>query len=177
MVHCSSDHPNIKIGVKKIKYALNSFSDLTFLIHTGIKVGDPPPLKFLVFFNNIADTISAACFIHQRLPCELRDKIMWFNANMSAEYKQTELDNLISGETWGLFTTTSFGMVSTVVHHHLQGMVMLDISLVIQWRATCKVAALWQHFGCAVRDQALTGTALLFAEKEYFNDEKAVKSS
>ncbi|KAI6020766.1 hypothetical protein BKA83DRAFT_4055667 [Pisolithus microcarpus] len=50
-----------------------------------------------------------------------------------------------------------------------------DISLVIQWRVTCKLAALWQHFGQAVHDKQLTGTALLFAEKEHFNDERAVK--
>ncbi|KIJ14138.1 hypothetical protein PAXINDRAFT_79802, partial [Paxillus involutus ATCC 200175] len=101
------------------------------------------------------------------LPCELRDKVKWFNADMSMEYKQTELDNLVSGETWGLLTTTSFGM----------GMDVPGISLVVQWRATCKVAALWQRFGRAVREKALTGTALLFAEKEYFDDEKAVKAA
>ncbi|KAI9570885.1 hypothetical protein HD554DRAFT_2203693 [Boletus coccyginus] len=31
-VWCSTDRPNIKIEVKKIKYALNSFADLAFLI-------------------------------------------------------------------------------------------------------------------------------------------------
>ncbi|KAI6156377.1 hypothetical protein EDD17DRAFT_1489484 [Pisolithus thermaeus] len=46
----SSDRPNIGIGVKKIKYALNSFADLTFLIPAGFKMGDPPLPKFLVFF-------------------------------------------------------------------------------------------------------------------------------
>jgi hypothetical protein len=32
------------------------------------------------------------------------------------------------------------------------------------------LSALWQQFGHAVRDCALQGTALLFAEKEYFDD-------
>ncbi|KAI6120804.1 hypothetical protein EV401DRAFT_1838287, partial [Pisolithus croceorrhizus] len=50
-----------------------------------------------------------------------------------------------------------------------QGMDVPDISLVIQWRATCKLAALWQRFGRAVHDKRLTGTALLFAEKEHFD--------
>ncbi|KIJ14137.1 hypothetical protein PAXINDRAFT_79849, partial [Paxillus involutus ATCC 200175] len=63
VVRRSSDRPNIKIGVKKIKYALNSFADLAFLIPAGFKLGNPPPPKFLIFFNNIADSISAACFI------------------------------------------------------------------------------------------------------------------
>ncbi|KAI6142403.1 hypothetical protein BKA82DRAFT_3985033 [Pisolithus tinctorius] len=136
-MHWSSDRPNIKIGVKKIKYALNSYADLMFLIPPGFKANDPPPPKFLIFFNNISDSISAACILRRQLPCELREKICWFNADMSMAYKEEELGKLISGETWGLCTTTSFGM----------GMDVPDILLVIQWRATCKIAALWQCFG------------------------------
>lgn len=49
--------------------------------------------------------------------------------------------------------------------------------MVIQWRASCNLSALWQRFGRAARDRRLTGTALLFAEKEYFNDEKAAKAA
>ena len=67
----SSDRPNVKIGVRKIKYALGTFADLTFLIPAGIKVGDPPPPKFLVFFNNIPDSIEAVAVLCRRLPLEL----------------------------------------------------------------------------------------------------------
>ncbi|KAI5997895.1 P-loop containing nucleoside triphosphate hydrolase protein [Pisolithus albus] len=166
-VRQSSDRPNIKIGVIKIKYALNSFADLTFLILPGFRADDPPPPKFLIFFDDIPDSINAACVLRRRLPSELREKIRWFNADMSETYKEEELEKLISGETWGLCTTTSFGM----------GMDIPDIMMVIQWRATCNLAALWQCFGRAARDRRLTGTALLFAEKEYFNDEKAAKAA
>ncbi|KAG2047939.1 hypothetical protein BDR06DRAFT_896544, partial [Suillus hirtellus] len=48
-IHHSSDHPNIKIGVKKIKHALNSYADLAFLIPTSWKVGGLPSPKFLIF--------------------------------------------------------------------------------------------------------------------------------
>ncbi|KAI6106353.1 hypothetical protein EDD16DRAFT_1490953, partial [Pisolithus croceorrhizus] len=119
----SSDRPNIGIGVKKIKYALNSFADLTFLIPTGFKMGDPPLPKFLVFFDDIPDSINAACVLCCCLPCELKEKIWWFNANMSTQYKETELEKLISGKTWGLCTMTLFSM----------GMDVPDILLVIQW--------------------------------------------
>jgi len=51
-----------------------------------------------------------------------------------------------------------------------QGMDVPDVTLIIQWRASCNLSALWQWFGHAVRDHALQGTALLFAEKEYFDD-------
>ncbi|KAF9222850.1 hypothetical protein BS17DRAFT_707463, partial [Gyrodon lividus] len=124
----------------KIKYALSSYSDLVFLIPVGFKVGDPPPPKFLIFFDNIPGSINAACSLHRHLPQELRDKIKCFNADMSTTYKEVELKNLVSGETWGLCTTASFGM----------GMDIVDIFLVIQWRATCEIATLWQQFGCAV---------------------------
>ena len=36
---------------------------------------------------------------------------------------------------------------------------------------------LWQRFGRAARNKALTGTAILFAEKEYFDEERAAKES
>ena len=112
--HWSSDHPNVKIGVRKIKYALSSFTDLMFLILAGFKVGDPPPPKFLVFFNNIPDSIKVVAALRQRLPPKLRDKIKWFNANMSSTFKEEELGNIVSSETWGFCTTTSFGMVRTM---------------------------------------------------------------
>ncbi|KIK79231.1 hypothetical protein PAXRUDRAFT_161852, partial [Paxillus rubicundulus Ve08.2h10] len=166
VVFCrSSDQPNIKIRVRKIRYTLSSYTDLVFLIPAGFKVSDPPPQKLLIFFNNIPESINAACSLCQCLPLELRVKIKWFNADMSTTYKEAELENLVSSETWGLCTTASFGM----------GMDVADIFLVIQWRATCKITALWQRFGRAIQNQEITGTALLLAEKQYFDDEQEAK--
>ncbi|KIK79488.1 hypothetical protein PAXRUDRAFT_161200, partial [Paxillus rubicundulus Ve08.2h10] len=167
VICCSSDQPNIKIEVRKIRYALSSYADLVFLIPAGFKVSDPPPQKFLIFFNNIPESINAACSLHRCLPSELRVKIKWFNADMLMTYKEVELENLVSGETWGLCTTASFGM----------GMDIADIFLVIQWRATCKIAALWQWFCRAVQNQELTGMALLLAEKQYFDYEQEAKAA
>jgi len=52
-----------------------------------------------------------------------------------------------------------------------------DIALVVQWRATCNLSALWQRFGRAARNRELTGTALLFAEREHFDDEREAKAA
>ncbi|KIK34578.1 hypothetical protein CY34DRAFT_26821 [Suillus luteus UH-Slu-Lm8-n1] len=79
------------------------------------------------------------------------------DAMMAAKSLQSRLT---SGETWGLCTTESFRM----------GMNIPDITMVIQWRATCKLSTLWQRWGHAARDWQLQGTAVLFAEEEYFND-------
>ncbi|KAI6097334.1 hypothetical protein EDD16DRAFT_1499461, partial [Pisolithus croceorrhizus] len=119
------------------------------------------------FFDDIPDSINAACVLCHCLPHELKEKIQSFNADMSTQYKETELEKLISGETWGLCTTTLFGM----------GMDIPDILLVIQWQVTYKLAALWQHFGQTVLDRQLTGTAILFAEKDHFDDERATKAA
>ena len=175
----SSDCPNVKIGVRKIKYALSSFTDLMFLILAGFKVGDPLPPKFLVFFDNIPDSIKAVAALRQRLPPKLRDKIKWFNTNMSSTFKEEELENIVSGETWGFCTMTSFGMVCTMqilrwlLTPRANREWMFSISC---WSFSGEQPVEQQRFGRAARDQGLVGTALLLAEKEYFNDEKAAKA-
>jgi superfamily II DNA/RNA helicase len=58
----------------------------------------------------------------------------------------------------------------------LKGMDVPNIELVIQWRATCHLATLWQHFGRAVRNKELMGTALLLAEKEHFEEEQEARA-
>lgn len=107
----SMDCPNIQIGVRKIKYALNSYVDLAFLIPEGWNAGDPPLQKFLIFFDDIQEAINAARYLRKHLPVECCNKIKWFNSDMTSTYKEMELDNLISSETWGLCTIDSFEMV------------------------------------------------------------------
>ncbi|KAG2140002.1 hypothetical protein BD769DRAFT_1350390 [Suillus cothurnatus] len=159
-IQTSVNCANIKLCVRKIMYSLSSYQDLSFLIPNSWKDGDPIPPKFLIFFDDIQDSIAAAKTIQKRLPSVLHHKIKWFNSDMTTSFKEDEVDCLISGETWGLCTTELFGM----------GMDVPDILLVIQWKATCKLATLWQRWGHAVRDCGLQGTAILFAEKEYFDD-------
>ncbi|KIK76826.1 hypothetical protein PAXRUDRAFT_17914 [Paxillus rubicundulus Ve08.2h10] len=86
---------------------------------------------------------------------------------MTTAYKEAELTHLISGERRGFAMTKSFGM----------GMDVSDIKLIIQWRATCKLATLWQRFGRAVQNKELTRTVILFAEKDFFDDECEAKNT
>ncbi|KAF8152224.1 P-loop containing nucleoside triphosphate hydrolase protein [Crassisporium funariophilum] len=161
MFHRSSDRPNIHIVVRPICNPLNSFLDLTFLLHTW-KPGRAPPPKFLVFFDDIQESIKACQFLKSLLPPEYRDKIQWFNSDMSDEFKEHETRRLLEGDSWGLFTTDSFGM----------GMDIPDIKVVVQWRATCSLSALWQRFGRGACNRSLEATAILLAEKEHFDDER-----
>lgn len=119
VIRRSSDWANIKIGVRKIKYSLTSYADLAFLIPPGWNVGDPPPPKFMIFFDNIQDAINATRYLRSRVPLAMQHKIKWFNSDMTSKYKESELTNLISGDCWGFGTTDSFGMVSTTIEHVL----------------------------------------------------------
>ena len=50
-----------------------------------------------------------------------------------------------------------------------------DIELIIQWRASCNLCTLWQHFGCTVHDLKLQGRALFLVESKYFDATKKAK--
>ncbi|KAF8310341.1 hypothetical protein F5887DRAFT_1091634 [Amanita rubescens] len=155
---CSTDRTNIKILVCPILNPIRTFRDLSFLL-CNWKLGDPPPPKFLVFFDNINESVLAGLFLRSLLPKDQHHRVKWFNSEMSDKFKRNEAGRLAWGETWGLMATDSFGM----------GMDLPDIAIVIQWRATPSISALWQRFGCCVRDPTLEGTAIFFAEKEYFD--------
>jgi hypothetical protein len=106
----SSDRPNIHIVVRPIQSAISSFADLRFLLRNW-KLGDPPPPKFLVFFDDINDSIKACLYLKSLLPPSYRHKLKWFNSDMSSTFKENETRNLMLGESWGDFATDSFGMV------------------------------------------------------------------
>jgi superfamily II DNA helicase RecQ len=107
---CSIDRPNIHLVVRPIRSPLQSFEDLKFVL-ANWKPGDPPPPKFLVFFDNINEAITACQTLTSLLPPEYKDKLRWFNSDMSSSYKDDETERLLLGDAWGLFTTDSFGMV------------------------------------------------------------------
>ncbi|KAJ3495027.1 hypothetical protein NLJ89_g10694 [Agrocybe chaxingu] len=162
----STDRPNIHIFVRPINSSLSSFSDLSFLLK-GWKPGDPPPPKFLIFFDNIADSIKACLYLRSLLPPEYRHKINWFNSEMSSTFKRDETQNLATGVSWGENATESFGM----------GIDISDIKVVVQWRATCSMSTLWQRLGRAGRDRSSDAYGIFLVEKEHFDEEKAKKTA
>ncbi|KZT63656.1 hypothetical protein DAEQUDRAFT_679986 [Daedalea quercina L-15889] len=105
----SNDRPNVHLEVRQIQHALHTYEDLDFLIPHDWKPGDQIP-SFLVFFDNIDDSLRAAERLRRRLPANLRDKIVWFNSRMTAEFREANLEAYKNGELYGLFSTDSFGM-------------------------------------------------------------------
>ncbi|KAJ6600189.1 P-loop containing nucleoside triphosphate hydrolase protein, partial [Mycena sp. CBHHK59/15] len=159
IIRRSNDRPNIHLVVREMKYAMRSYKDLAFLIPDNWKPTDPPPKKFLIFFDTIADSVEAAKFLRGRLPLEYHHKIKWFNSEMSTEFKDIESDSLKSGKIWGLSCSDSFGM----------GLDLPDVLLVIQWRSTCDMCTLWQRLGRAARALELFATGLFLVELKRFD--------
>lgn len=106
-----NDRPNIHLAVRKIQYPLDSFMDLAFLVPENWQEGDPPPPKFVAFFDKISDVVHAGQFLRRRLPPHLRHKIKWFHSDMSTKYKEQTVKDLRDGKIWGICATDSFGMV------------------------------------------------------------------
>ncbi|KAJ7308703.1 hypothetical protein DFH08DRAFT_630396, partial [Mycena albidolilacea] len=50
-----------------------------------------------------------------------------------------------------------------------QGINLLNITLAIQWRATCDMCTLWQHFGHSAQDPRCEAIALFLVEPMYFD--------
>lgn len=113
-VKLSCDRPGIHLVVRPIKYRINTYHDLAFLLPGEDYVhGVTAPLEpFLVFFDNTKATEHTVHALHKLMPSELQDKITWFHAGMSPAYREAEAERLKTGKRWGLFTTALFGLVS-----------------------------------------------------------------
>jgi superfamily II DNA helicase RecQ len=113
-IMCSNDRPEIALVVRGLAFPANSFRDLAFIIPAGFQEGDPPPEKFLIFFNSKKEAEDASLYLQSRLPKVLRGKIKWFHAVNTPEYREEEVELLKNNETWGYCCTDSFGMVSNI---------------------------------------------------------------
>lgn len=59
----SNDRPNVHLIIHKMKYLLNSYKDLLFLIPDDWDPSKPLPYKFVVLFDSISDSIAAAKYL------------------------------------------------------------------------------------------------------------------
>ncbi|KAM6489692.1 P-loop containing nucleoside triphosphate hydrolase protein [Amanita muscaria] len=158
----SNERPDLRLMVRPLVYPAKSFKDLEFLIPDNFREGDPPPSKFLVFFDNTKEAEAACKRLRNRLPSNLRKKLVYFHSTMTQEYREAKVDDLRESEVWGKFTTDSFGM----------GLDVPDIKIVVQYKATCDMCTLWQRFGRAARSAEHVATVILLAEKKDLKDER-----
>lgn len=115
-IRLSNDRDNIALVVRKMKYPACSFRDLDFLVpgntDSDASGSSWQHKKFVVFFDNKNEAVSAGRHLRQRLPIDQRDKVIWFMADMSPGFKEAGVSDLASGKLLGLCATDSFGMVS-----------------------------------------------------------------
>ena len=114
-IQCSNDRPEIKLVVQRMAFLANSFQDLDFLIPEEFKEEDPPAPKFLVFFSNRKVAEAAAQYLQSWLLESLVDKVKWFHAINTPEYREEEVESLSDGTTMGYCSTDSFGMVRNLI--------------------------------------------------------------
>jgi superfamily II DNA helicase RecQ len=108
----SNDRPNVRLSARFMRHPANSYRDLAFLTRKVPALDRPE--TFAVFFDTTTEAEEAALALRELLPEEDRDKIVWFHAKMSNEFRQEQVEKLKKGELWGICTTEAFGLVSTV---------------------------------------------------------------
>ena len=97
-----NDWHNIAFCVQKMKHAMLTYQDLTFLVPKSWKPSDPRPKKFMVFFNNKHKAEDACLFFRSHILREAREYIKWFHTGMSTFYWSEEIE---------LFKTVRAGLV------------------------------------------------------------------
>ncbi len=107
----SNDRPEIQLIVRSLTFTAKSFQDLGFLIPDGFKEGDPPPPKFLIFFDNQKEAARACKYLRSRIPLSLCHKIRWFHSVITDKTREEDVEAIRKGDSWGFCCTDSFGMV------------------------------------------------------------------
>jgi hypothetical protein len=59
---CSTDRPNFAILVRPIMNPIYTYRDLSFVL-CDWEPGNPPPPKFIIFFDNIRNSVDAGNYI------------------------------------------------------------------------------------------------------------------
>ncbi|KAI0631312.1 P-loop containing nucleoside triphosphate hydrolase protein [Trametes polyzona] len=162
MYRRSNDRPNVYLMVRRMQHPVSSYKDLDFLIPADWKPGDPLP-KFLVFLDNIDESIQAADVLRKRLPPEYKFKVLCFHSDTSAPLREDSTEEFKTGLIWGLYCTDSFGM----------GVDIRDVKIVVQWRLSCNMDTLVQRIGRAARGPGTEAVAVILVEGKYFDEEKA----
>ncbi|KAG2336031.1 hypothetical protein BDR05DRAFT_953645 [Suillus weaverae] len=160
IIHHSNDQPNVHLVVREFQYPMSSYLDLAFLVPENVTPDWKPP-KFLIFFDDISNML----------------KFVWFNVEMTPNFREEHTENLKVGTVYGLCCADSFGMYLYIYQYKtLKGIDLPDISLVIQWHMSCDLCTLWQWFGRGARDPSMEAMAFLLIESKYFDRSRQKKA-
>lgn len=97
-----------------MKYPLNTYWDLSFLVPRGWTPAQEKPPLFLVFFDSISVLQDAVEYLRSRLPEEYRDMILPFHSQMSEEHCLETIALMKQGKILGACASEGFGLVSLI---------------------------------------------------------------
>ncbi|KAF9498371.1 P-loop containing nucleoside triphosphate hydrolase protein [Pleurotus eryngii] len=160
----SNEQPEIALSVRSFVYPANTFKDLLFLL-PGEPYCETIPWKFIIFFNNIKESESAALMMRKRLRPGNQQRLVYFHSTMTPAYREEKVRCFREGSVVGLFATDAFGM----------GMDLADIAVIVQFKSTCDLNSLFQRFGQAARGCDQSAVAILLVDKKD-TDESRMKS-
>ncbi|KIL53911.1 hypothetical protein M378DRAFT_174525, partial [Amanita muscaria Koide BX008] len=73
---CSTDRPNFAILVRPIVNPIYTYRDLSFVL-CDWEPGNLPPPKFIIFFDNIRNSVDAGNYLRSLLPKDEQYRIKW----------------------------------------------------------------------------------------------------
>ena len=113
-LNLGNDRPNVSFVVRAIQNAMNSYSDLDFLIPKGIRSEDEVP-KCFVYADNVSGGLDMVDYIDGLLPTELKGKglVRPYNAGLSQECRDLVMDLFKAGVVRILVCTDAAGMVGS----------------------------------------------------------------
>ena len=111
IIRRSNDQPNVYLAVCQIKHSLVSFQDLDFLIHLGWKL-DNYLSKFLVFFDNIENSLKALKMLQAYLLLSHDLKMAIFNSDCTPDFQELVTEKFKEEKLFNLYCTDLFGIVS-----------------------------------------------------------------
>lgn len=145
-INVGNDRPNVSIIVRACENALNTFSDLDFVIPSNITSLSAIP-KTWIYVDNISDCediVDHLCeLLKHRLTLELDSKeidhaIRSYHAVHTLEYRQKAMESFRAGDMRIMVCTEAAGMVSLIRSKHTNTYNSFRdvISPILQWSSS-----------------------------------------
>lgn len=103
---------NVSLVARPIHNAMNSFTDLDFVIPEGVKEAHEIP-HTMIYYDNVMGGSDMQDYLSTRLPTKLQDDgvIRLYSAAFSSEYRDTVMEQFRNGKVHILICTDAAGMV------------------------------------------------------------------
>lgn len=151
-LNMGNDRANVSLIVRPILNAMNTYTDLDFVIPSQLSQAPDIP-KTWIYVDNIKTGDEIVNHLRSLVPEHLHGVIRPFNAVLSQEYREEAMRLFKSGVVRVLVCTDAAGMGCNVP----------DIEYVIQWRKTDKLSSFMQRAGRAARALG-AGFAIMLVE-------------